>query len=69
MQFKLVFASSTILSCLIFFLLTIDFYFLILAIAAQIFNPTVGLIIRLGISNKEAKAEMEIHQVTAKKLK
>ena len=69
MQFKLVFASSTILSCFIFFFLTIDLYFLILVIVAQIFNPIAGLIIHLGISTKEAKAEMEIHQVTAKKLK
>ena len=69
MLFNLNFPDNTILSCFIFFFLTIDLYFLILVIVAQIFNPIAGLIIHLGISTKEAKAEMEIHQVTAKKLK
>ena len=29
----------------------------------QIFNPVVELVIPIGISNKEAKAEMERHPV------
>ena len=33
---------------------------------AQIFNPIIELIIPLEISTKGAKAEMEIHTVTAK---
>ena len=41
------------------------FIFLIPAVIAQIFNPTVELAMNLGISTKEAKVETEIHPVTA----
>ena len=66
MQSKLVFANNAISLCFYFFFLIIDLYFLILAIITQIFNPIVELIIPLEISTKEAKAEIEIHKVTAK---
>ena len=52
--------------CAYFFFLSIDLYLIILAIIAQIFALIVKLIILLEISTKEAKAEMEIHTVTAK---
>ena len=65
-QYKLVFAHNAISSCFVSFFLIINLYFLILAIIAQIFNPLVELIIPLEISIKEAKAEMEIHIVSAK---
>ena len=60
------FVNNAILWCFFFFYLITNFYSLILAIIAQIFNTIVDLIIRLGISIKEAKAEMKIHTVTAK---
>ena len=49
------FANDTILSCFFFFFLIIDLYFLILAVIAQIFNPTAELIIPIEIPIKEAK--------------
>ena len=49
-----------------FFFLIVDLYFLILAVIAEIFNPIVDLTMPLGVSIKEAKAEMEIYTVTAK---
>ena len=59
------FANNAI-SCFFFFCLIIDLYLLILAVIAQIFNPIIELIIPTEISTKEAKAEMEIHILTAK---
>ena len=56
--FSLVFASNTFLLCFFFFSLIIDLYVLIPVIVAQIFNPTAGLGIPLGMPNKEAKAEI-----------
>ena len=44
----------------------IDLYFLILAIIAQVFNPVTELVIPIGISTKEAEAEMETHPVVVK---
>ena len=38
-------------------------YFLIGAVIAQIFNPTEELITPIGLPTKEAKTEMEAHQV------
>ena len=64
--FKLVFAKNTILCCFFFFFLVIDLYVLIPAVFAQIFNPIVALVIPIGISSKEEKAEIEMHPVTAK---
>ena len=64
MLFNLDFAINTIL-CFFFFFLIIDLYFLIPAVIAQIFNPIAELVIPIGIPNKEAKAEIEIHLVIA----
>ena len=44
----------------------IDLYFLILAIIAQVFNPVTELVIPIGISTKEAEAEMETRPVVVK---
>ena len=63
MLFNLDFAISTILSCFFSFFLTIDFYFLIREIIAQISNPFAELVIPIGISTKEAKAKMETQPV------
>ena len=63
--FNLDSANDTTLSCLFFFFLIIDLYFLIPAVIAQIFNPVAGLVIPIGISIKEAKAETETHLVIA----
>ena len=63
MLFNLDFANSTILLHFFFFFLIIDLYFLIAAGIAQIFNPIEELIPPIGIPTKEAKAEMETHQV------
>ena len=48
---------------MLLFFLIIDLYFLIPAVIAQIFNPIAELIIPIGITNKEAISEMEIHLV------
>ena len=64
MLFHLDFANNTILSCLFFFFLVIDLYFLIPAVITQIFNPTAELVILIQIPTKEAKAEMETHPLT-----
>ena len=61
MLFNLDFANNTILSC--FFFLIIHLYFLIPAVVQQISNPIAGIVISIGIPNKEAKAEMETHPV------
>ena len=61
--FNLDFASNTILLCFFYFFLIIELYFLIPAVIAQIFNPTAELVILIGISSKEAKAEIKIHPV------
>ena len=41
----------------------IDFYFFIAAVIAQFFNSVAELLISIGITTKEAKAETETHQV------
>ena len=61
--FNLDFAKNTIFSCLFFFFLIINLYFLIPAVIAQIVNPVAELVIPIGIPNKEAKAEFEINPV------
>ena len=63
MVFHLDFANNTNLSCSFF--LIVDFYFLILAVIAQIFDPIAELVIPIGIPYKEVKAEIEIHSVIA----
>ena len=64
MLFYLDFAKNAISSCFFLFFLIIDLYFLIPAVITQIFNPIVELAIPIGITTKEAKAEMETHPVT-----
>ena len=55
----------------LFFFLIIDLHYLISAAIEQIFNPNAELVNPIGITNKEAKAELEIyseidiHPVTA----
>ena len=61
MLFNLEFSYNTILSCFFFFFSSIDSYFLIPAVIAQIFNPILELVIPIGIPINEAKAEMETH--------
>ena len=46
---NLVFASNTILSCLFFFFLIIDLYFLITVVIAQFFNSTAEFVMPAGI--------------------
>ena len=65
MLFNLKFATNTTLSGFFFCFLIIDLCFLIPAAIAQISNHTAELIIPIGISRKEARAEIEIHPVTA----
>ena len=50
---------------LFLFFFIMDLYILIPAVIAQIFSPIEELVIPLGIPSKEAKAEIEIHLVTA----
>ena len=57
MLFNLVFANNTILSCF--------FFFLIPAFIAKVFNPIAELVILIVIPSKEAKAEIQMHPVTA----
>ena len=47
-------------ACFSFFLI-IDLYFLIPAVIAHIFNPTLELVTLIKIQIKEAKAGVEIH--------
>ena len=47
----------------ILFFLIVEWFFLTVAVITQIFNPIVGLAIPIGISTKEAKPEMETHEV------
>ena len=50
--------SNTILSCFFFFVI-IDFYFLISAAIAQIFNSISELVIPTVIANNDINEEME----------
>ena len=63
MLFNFDFANNTILSCLFFFFLIIDLYYLIAAVIVQIVYSIVELVIPIGIPTKEAKAEIEIHPI------
>ena len=67
--FNLDFANNTILSCSFSFFLLIEtffyLYFFILAVVAKVFNLISELVISIGIPNKQAKAEIEIHPVIA----
>ena len=44
---------------MLLFFLIIDLYLLIVVVIAQIFNPTAELVMPIGITNKEVKAEIE----------
>ena len=55
--YNLVFANNIILTCFFFFFLRIDLYFLIIAVIAQIFNPTAEFAMPIGIKAKEVKAK------------
>ena len=57
MLFNLDLSNTTILSSLFYFFLIIDFYFLIPAVIAQIFNPFAELVSLIEIPTKEAEAE------------
>ena len=64
--FNLDFAHDNTLSWFFFFFLIIIFYnlyFLIPAFITQFFNPPTELIIPIGITTKEGKAEMETYPV------
>ena len=63
MLFNLDFANNTISPCFFLFFLIIEFYVLILAVIAQIFNPIAELVIPIGIPIKEVKEEIEIYTV------
>ena len=47
----------------LFIFLTIDFYILIPAVIAQIFNPTAELIIPIGIATKEENTGLKTYPV------
>ena len=64
MLFNLDFANNSISLCFFFLFLIIDLYVLIPTVITQIFNPTVELVIPIGIPTKEARADMETHSVT-----
>ena len=61
MLFNLDFANNSISLCFFFLFLIIDLYVLIAIVITQIFNPTVELVIPIGIPTKEARADMETH--------
>ena len=61
MLFNLDFANNSISLCFFFLFLIIDLYVLIPTVITQIFNPTVELVIPIGIPTKEARADMETH--------
>ena len=66
--FKLInldFADDNTLSCIFYFFLIIDLYFLTPAVITQILNPIAKLAISIGITSKEAKLKMEMHPLTA----
>ena len=64
MLFNLDFPNNTNLSCLFFFSLIGNFYFLIFPVITKICDP-IKLAIDIGVPTKEAKTEMETHPVTA----
>ena len=66
MIFNLILANNNnMLLCFFFFLLIIDLFFLVPAIITQFFNAITELVSPIGISTKEAKAEMETHAIAA----
>ena len=70
MLFNLDFANNTVLSCFVFFcyylfIIIINLCFLIPAVIAKISNHIAEVEIRIEISSKKAKAEIEMHAVTS----
>ena len=69
MLFNLDFANNTVLSCFVFFcyylFIIINLRFLIPAVIAKISNHIAEVEIRIEISSKKAKAEIEMHPVTS----
>ena len=72
MLFNLDFANNTVLSCFVFFcyyliiiIIIINLCFLIPAVIAKISNHIAEVEIRIEISSKKAKAEIEMHPVTS----
>ena len=63
MIFCLGFASNTIISCVFFFFLIIDLYFLIFAVVTEIFIFIAELAIPTGMPTKEGTEEIETHPV------
>ena len=63
--FKLVFVNNIILPCFFSFFLNIDSYIFIPAVIDRTCIPNAELVIFVSIPTKEAKAKIEIHQVTA----
>ena len=66
MLFDLDFAINTILSCSSLFFLIIDLYFFLPIAIAPTFNAIKELVISIGITSKEVKAEVEIHPISPK---
>ena len=64
MLFSLDFAGNTILTCFSCCFLSADLYLLIPAVIAQFVNLIAKLAMPIGIPIKEAKEEMDSHQVT-----
>ena len=64
MLFSLDFAGNTILTCLFFCFLFADLCLLIPAVIAQFVKLIAKLAMTTGIPIKEAKEEMDSHQVT-----
>ena len=62
MLFNLVLAGNNVFLCLFLFFLIMDLKFLIIAVVARIFIPTVKLAIPTGITTEEAKGQMETLQ-------
>ena len=52
MVFNLIFANNTILSCFFFFFLIVDLYLLIPVVIARSFNPTVEMLMLIGVMIK-----------------
>ena len=63
MLFNLDFANNTVLSYFFFFFFIIDLCFLLSAMFAQIFIPTVKLVKPTGTQTNEANAEIETQPV------
>ena len=58
MLFYLTFANNIIFSCVFFYFLIVDLYFLIPAVISQVFNPIAEQVIPIGIPSKGQKARI-----------